>query len=33
VLYSNFVGALIAGVVSLAGGFVIVRNWDRMKLS
>jgi Na+/proline symporter len=33
VLYGNFVGALIAGVVSLAGGFVIVRNWDRMKLS
>lgn len=33
VLYGNFVGALIAGVVSLAGGFTIVRNWDRMKLS
>jgi Na+/proline symporter len=33
VLYGNFVGALIAGVVSLAGGFIIVRNWDRMKLS
>lgn len=33
VLYGNFVGALIAGVVSLSGGFVIVRNWDRMKLS
>lgn len=33
VLYGNFVGAMIAGVVSLAGGFIIVRNWDRMKLS
>lgn len=33
VLYGNFVGALIAGAVSLAGGFIIVRNWDRMKLS
>lgn len=33
VLYGNFVGALIAGVVSLAGGFIIIRNWDRMKLS
>lgn len=33
VLYGNFVGALIAGAVSLAGGFIIIRNWDRMKLS
>lgn len=33
VLYANFVGALIAGAVSLAGGFIIIRNWDRMKLS